>query len=211
MKELTDGSAEAARERSKVYGFLASVFSREPTEAFLKGLREPRFQVALRDAGVALGEDILNRPAGELVDELAVEYTRLFIGPGKHISPHESVYREENGGTLWGEETGRVVGLIRDAGLDFKEDFTGLPDHIGVELDFMGEMARREAEALEIGDADIVGHCRAAQDEMLEGHLLRWVPAFCGKVAEQSRSSLYLETAKLTEAFIRSEGETRAS
>lgn len=195
-------AARKAEERSNIYGFLAGVYREEPTPSLLREIRGIRFREALSEAGVALGKDFLERPEQELLLDLAVEYTRLFIGPGKHVSPHESAQME---GALWGRATSEVVRFIEGSGFRYKPVYRGIPDHISVELEFMQEVTRAEAKARERGDDGTVTSCLRIEKEFIDQHLARWVPRFCEKVVAEAELPFYREMAKLAHGFIESE------
>ncbi len=199
--------ARSARERSHLYGLLAAVYRQEPSAALLRRIREPRFSEALAGAGVRLDKDFLERPEDELLLDLAVEYTRLFIGPGRHVSPHESVHRNGGGGSLWGEATAEVLSFIEACGFRYKSAYHGIPDHIGVEMEFMKEIVAREARAWRREDYRAVARFLRIEEEFIDQHLARWVPAFCQKVIEGADLPFYGEIAKLTVDFLESEKE----
>ncbi len=50
---------------------------------------------ALSAAGVALDGAFLERAKAGVIEDRAVEYTRLFIGPGGHVAPYASVHLDE--------------------------------------------------------------------------------------------------------------------
>ena len=213
-KSETQGQA-AARYRSNVYGLLSMLYSKEPTVEFLDMLREPAFSRVLEELGVRFGDDFYRGPDDELLLELAVEYARLFLGPGKHLSPHESVYvgkfsdKEGRGleGLLCGQATVEVKEAIAEAGFEFLPGYRGIPDHLGVELEFMQLLTGREAEAWQKGDPRAALNCLEQEYHFVNNHLARWIPLFCGKVMESARLDFYRETAKLTLAFVQSEEE----
>lgn len=194
--------AAKTMERSSLYGFLALVFREEPTAAFLRKMRSAQVLDALSSAGVRFDEEFFACPDEELLDDLAVEYTRLFIGPGKHIPPCEGAQRE---GALWGRTTSEVARLIENCGLRYNPEYHDLPDNIGVELEFMQEVTRREAEAWEREDSSEALHCLQIESEFIGKHLARWVPQFCEKVSHEAESSFYREMAVLTDSFIQFE------
>ncbi|MFQ5939407.1 MAG: molecular chaperone [Alphaproteobacteria bacterium] len=196
--------ARTAMERSNLYGFLAAIFREEPTPALLAQMKGRAFRAALSGAGVALDDDFLQRPEGELLGDLAVEYTRLFIGPGKHVSPHESAQME---GVLWGQRTSAVVRFIEASGLRYRPEYRGVPDHISVEFDFMGDMTAREAKAWKRSDQGAAKECLATEERFLSDHLFQWIPKLCEKVIAASELPFYREMAKLTRAFIESESK----
>jgi TorA maturation chaperone TorD len=203
--------AHATQQRSNIYGFLATVFRTEVTAELLHQLREPEFSSALAAAGVTLDDDFLDRPDDEVLDDLAVEYSRLFVGPGRHIPPYASVHTEADGGDLCGRSTGRLREFIAAAGLAYENSYTGLADHISVELECMARLTARLTAAETAGRSPEVARCRELECVFVEQFLAPWVPQFCRKVADAARSSFYREMAALTAAFIASERQAPAS
>ncbi len=202
--------AAVARQRSNVYGFLATVFGHEVSSELLQQIKDPRFLGVLSDMGLELESDFFKKPEEELLEDLAVEYAGLFLGPGEHISPHESVHHQredDQSGQLWGKSTVEVKNFIESAGLDYKEEYTGLPDHISVELEFMQQVILREEQALSEGDQEGVLYCLKMEKKFIEEHLVRWIPAFCEKVVSLAELPFYREMAALTKDFIEFEKE----
>ena len=205
--ETREDMADVARQRSNIYGLLATIYREEVGKALLKQIRHARFQGALSHLGVQLGGEFLNLPEEKLIEDLAVEYARLFLGPGKHISPHESVHltKEEGGGSLWGAATVKVKKCIECSGIEYKSDYRGMPDHISVELEFMQELTKREAQAWEDKDQDTVFWCLKTENRFIDEHILLWIPLFCEKVIKDAELSFYREVAKLTKRFLKFE------
>ncbi|MBI5057477.1 MAG: molecular chaperone TorD family protein [Nitrospirae bacterium] len=198
---------ETAKQRSSIYGFLALIYRSEITKTLLIKIKDPALLSLL---GVNLESDFLHRPEDELLEEHAVEYTRLFIGPGKHISPHESVHHERGDGdwgSLWGKATVEVKKFIEATGLEYAPDFTGMPDHISVELELMQRVTAGEAQARKENDIDKVDYCLQIENKFMDAHLLKWVPAFCDKVVSQAELSFYREMAHVTKQFMKFEEE----
>jgi TorA maturation chaperone TorD len=194
-----------ARQRSNIYGLLASVYRQEVTADLLHQVKDPQFLGVLSDLGVQLRSDFLQKPEEELLDDLAVEYAGLFLGPGGHISPHESVHHQRgdgHSGLLWGESTAEVKKFIESTGLSYDSEYTGLPDHISVELEFMQQLTLREEEAWKEEDKDGATNCLKIEKKFLEEHLIRWIPIFCEKVIELAELPFYREMAALTKNFI---------
>ena len=139
-----------ARQRSNIYGLLASVYRQEVTADLLHQVKDPQFLGVLSDLGIQLTSDFLQKPEEELLDELAVEFAGLFLGPGGHISPHESVHHQRSGGQcglIWGESTAEVKRCIESTGLSYNSEYSGLPDHISVEFAFMQQLTLKEDQA----------------------------------------------------------------
>lgn len=196
---------ETAEQRSNVYGLLAAIFRKELTLDFLKQIKDPGFLEILSGQGVQFQDDFLQGSDDKLIEDLAVEYTRLFLGPDRHISPHESIHNERDDGDwgqLWGADTVAVKKFIETAGLEYKSEFTGLPDHISVELEFMHEAAKRESQAWKEKDSDGAVYCLKMEKKFIDEHLAKWVPSFCDKIIAQAETSFYREIAELTKSFI---------
>ncbi len=207
--ETKDNGAEA-RHRSDIYGLLATVYGQEITSELLGQIRTPQFLGALSVLEVNGIDDLMQRPDSELLEDLAVEYTHLFLGPGKHISPHESVHHQrEDGqwGKLWGASTVEVKRFIEATGLSYNEEFKGLPDHISVEFEFMQQLILREEQAWMDEDADKAASCRQVEKKFIEEHLISWVPAFCEMVIQEAELPFYQAVAALTRSFIEFEME----
>ena len=196
--------ASTAQQVGHLYGFLASLYRAELTQQQLNALRQPEMAAMLTAAGIDLQGAFWTKPDAQLLEELAVEFTALFLGPGGHISPHESVQVEEHGG-YWGDATTAVRRFITETGIEYDSDYNGIPDHISVELEFLGELARREALAWEREDTAAAGNCLAYQRDFLDEHLGRWIEKFCARVVESAELSLYRDVAQVTAEFVRSE------
>lgn len=200
--------AELARtviEGSNLYGFLATIFREEMSAELLGHLRSPEIRDVLAEAGVEMGENFMEMPEEQLLGELGLEFTALFLGPGGHISPHESVHVEGGGGMLWGDETVAVRKYVQAAGFKYDDKFKGMPDHLCVELEFMAEVARQEGEAWKKGDRDKAANCLEFEQEFMTDHLATWVFEFCGKVMKKAQRPFYRDMAKLTSDFLKSE------
>ena len=183
--------ASTAQQVGHLYGFLASLYRAELTRQHLHALRQPEMVAMLKAAGIDLQGAFWSRPDAQLLEDLAVEFTSLFLGPGGHISPHESVQVEEHGG-YWGDATTAVRRFITGTG-------------ISVELEFLGELARREGLAWERGDTVAARNCLAYQRDFLDEHLGQWVDKFCTRVVETAELSFYRDVAQVTAEFVRSE------
>lgn len=201
--------AVVAESRSQVYAFLSLAYRQEPTLKLLQALNQPGLKTAFSSCGFEPRLEIAQGFEG-LLEELAVEYARLFLGPGPHISPHESVWAPEgHRGNLWGPETAEVKRFIEASGLNL--DSTRLiPDHISVELEFMQRLADKEREAWEKENNALAMECLKGGDKFLREHLCLWFPHFAVQVREAAKLSFYKQLTDLAEGFIRFDAESVA-
>ncbi len=207
--EKHDHGAEA-RHRSDIYGLLATIYGQEITSDLLGQIKAPQFLGALSVLEIEGIDGLMQKPEAELLEDLAVEYTRLFLGPGKHISPHESVHHQrEDGqwGKLWGKSTVEVKKFIEATGLSYTDDYKGLPDHISVEFEFMQLLILAEEQAWMDEDRDKAVACRQVEKKFIEEHLINWIPNFCEKVVQEAELPFYKAVATLTRSFIEFEME----
>ena len=196
--------AESAKFRSDIYGLLATVFRQEPDIALIREMREPPLWGVFSDLEVDLGEVFFTTPESQLVEILALEFTRLFIGPDNHISAHESIFAEMDHGIggLWGTKTVAVKNFIETTGLDYDPEFTGVPDHVSVELEFMQRMTAWEADKWQQQDRENAEYCLKVQRMFLDQHLLAWMPQFCDVVIKQADIRFYAGVAELTKDYL---------
>ncbi len=205
QKTKQKNMADTARQRCNVYGLLAIAYREEPTSGFLGQIKDPEFQRALSNAGVKIDDEFFKQSEEKLLEDLAVEYARLFLGPARHISPHESVHHERDDGDwgmLWGKDTVLVKKFIESAGFEYKTDYKGLPDSISAELEFMQQVTRGETQAWDEDDYEGALYCLKIGKKFIDEHLAKWIPIFCDKVISKAELSLYREMAKLTKGFI---------
>ncbi len=197
-----DELAGVARQRSGLYRLLAAVFREELTAESLHGMLQPEFLHSLAQVGVDI-EGLSSLSADEaLLSELSLEFTRLFLGPGPHVSPYESVHLGGEGGSLWGPETQAVKRFIQHSGFCYDERYHGLPDHIGVELEFMAGLTGMEADAWDLDDSEAAFTCLRREKTFLSRHLGRWAGRFANKVGELATMPLYPQMAALTRDYV---------
>lgn len=193
-----------------LYGFLANVFATEVSPELLAQLRGQEFRDLFANLGLELGEEFYNSDATELVDQLAVEFAGLFIGPGHFISPHESVHHVRDDGDygkLWGADTVAVKKFIEATGLSYNSEFGGMPDHIAVELEFMQKLEERYTRAVNDGEDELAENLVQIKHRFLSEHLLAWAPGFLDKVMNKATLPFYREIAGLSKTFLEQEGE----
>lgn len=202
-------AADNTRLRSNIYGLLSAVFREEPTEALIHELRGARLSGIFSDMGVELGETFSSISESVVAETLGLEFTRLFIGPGSHVSAHESVFAEMDAGvsSLWGRKTVEVKNFIETAGLDYQPEFSGIPDHISVELEFMQKLTAWEAEKWTQQDRKSAEYSLTVQNLFLEQHLLCWLPQFCDAVMEEAELPFYRSMAELTRNYMEFESK----
>lgn len=202
--------AETATARGNIYGLLTAAFRVEPSSSFLTRLKDPEVLGVFEGLGISLGEDFRDSPNEQLREDLAVEFTRLFLGPRGHISPHESLHTDgasDGNADLWGADTVKVKRFMEAAGLAVDDSFTGMPDHISAEMEFMRRLTTKEAEAWTEADEEFATNILKIERRFYDEHLSRWVVRFCDKLIEAAEHPFYRGIAEVTKGFIEYEAE----
>lgn len=191
-------SIAALQSRAHWYRLLAGAFAEEPQSGFLRELRGENCLAALDELGVNFGADFLDSEEDALVEELAAEYTMLFVAPGG-FPPVESV-------RLQGGYKQSAANETRDAyaaeGFTVQSGrFATFDDHLAVEMQFVAALLERQAEALSAGDGQEARRLEKSAKRFWMKHLGRWCRGFAQLVEEAAEHSFYREMARLLDAF----------
>lgn len=132
------------------------------------------------------------------IDELQVDFAKLFVGPFQVLSPpYGSVYLEE-GRKTFGQSTADVIEQYRLEGL--KVDISEPPDHIAIELEFQQYLIYKELEAERNGDINMCKQYINKQANFLGKHISTWTDRFSKSIIENAGCISYKELARaLTE------------
>ena len=197
---------EVVKKREDIYGFIAGIFKEELKTEQIKEMIDTGVLNLFVDAGYDIDINFfINTPRQQIEEELAVEYASLFIGPGKHVPPYESIYISDNAGRYWGECTVDMKNWVEHYGLQISKRFESLPDHISIELEFMQKVIEQERLGWEKDDIDTAKRCVEVERTFLNKHIIKWVPEFCEKTIEAASLDFYREIARLTRDFIMEE------
>lgn len=196
-------TTESPVNRANIYRFLSHIFRRELSGSVAASLASSGVLELLEEDGFAVGStDFANEAR---LKELSADYTRVFLGPGPHVSPYGSVHHPDDlkRGRLWGDTTVWVKRFIADHGVGLEgEKYDGIPDHVGHLLEFFSLLIEGEAKASEEGDAEKVARLTNSQRLLVEKQLGRWIPEFCRKVQSRASSGFYRGVAHLTAELV---------
>ncbi len=190
--------------RKNVYDLLRCFYLQEPSEGFLKALREEGILENLRgyhsdlDEGVELLSTVLFPEGGASSQpDLSLEFTRLFIGP-LPVPLYESVYRSETG-LVMQEETLSVRKKYLEAGLAVNPEQSFPEDHIGAELEFVFYLCRQ---AMQAEEPELRNTLLRLQQDFFREHLMAWVTPLCDRLFQEAESSYFKGVAKMTKGFV---------
>jgi len=190
--------AYSATDLADLFVLLAAAFA--PPPAALTG-RDWCETLAddLSDLGAALAIDtattaraLRETAGGPLAEEpWLVEYSRLFLVPPVPVTLNTGIYLE---GGLAGVSAQMMAQCYATAGFVQRESFRDLPDHVAIQLEFVGALLERAARA----DVDAF----AMAHEFADGFVTHWVrplQAACAKgIGRFPAATVYAGLAGLT-------------
>jgi len=167
----------------EISGLLGRLWLREVDATTLEAMNSPEFREVYESLGGVVPKDV----SAQAVEELAVAYCELLIGPKGHVSPVQSVWADNQ---LQSPTSGSMNRFF-ELGPDYQAQ-SSLADHIGVQLDFAGVLLQTEEEAA----AGILS--------LFAQQHLGWVHPFLDRVESQTASEFYLGLARVTRSMVQS-------
>ncbi len=199
--EPTDG--EVAESRNRVYLLLSRLLMKEVTPDLLAILKSEMMAEALGELGFDIKFYLNNQESQKLLDDLAEEYAALFIVPGG-ISPHESVCLQ---GMLNQKPAWEAEEFYRRCGLVIRDEYHLMPDHLAMELEFMGYLAGREVEARAKQDEKEIAKWLGLQGDFFQNHLDNWAFSFLKDLRKYAFHPFYKGLGSLTMGYLETEKE----
>ncbi|WP_017755303.1 TorD/DmsD family molecular chaperone [Calidifontibacillus oryziterrae] len=187
-------------EREVIYKILSSLFYK-PTEATLHSL------YSLQNTFFEIDEDLcllatflLDEVKKQSLDSLILDFSKLFVG-SSHVkaAPYASIYLEGKWEVM-GQSTVNTFQYYKEAGLEFKEGFHELPDHIAVELEFVYYLIYKY---LETNDEKYL----YIQEKFINNVLSKWVLSFTKLIVDHAETEFYRLVAILLEKWIEKEAK----
>ncbi|MED4354481.1 molecular chaperone TorD family protein [Schinkia azotoformans] len=182
-------------DREVIYKILSSLFYK-PTEDSLQSLSILQEVFFETDENLCLLTTALLKEAKkESLNSLIFDFGRLFVGSSRPLaSPYASIYLEGKWEVM-GQSTIDTLQYYKEAGLEIKEDFHELPDHIAVELEFVYYLIYKY---LEENDEKYL----SSQQKFVEKILNNWVPSFAKLIKEHAETEFYRLIGSILEKWI---------
>lgn len=176
-------------------------------EGVFDSLRE---SARIVDAGLAaiadrLGPAFLSVP----VEELLLDYTRLFLGPNEILAKPYGSFWLGGEKALMQDSSMAVLDLYGEAGFELAEDFRELPDHIAAELECLYLLLFRENRARQESDHAALAAIETLRRRFLAEHLGAWIGRFGAAMRSGAATELYRVLSELTVAFVHLEAARR--
>ncbi len=219
--------ASSARARAAFYSFLSVHFTTLPDAAFVERMRDGDVTLMLEalvndaatDADIVTGASLmrayLNQTRSEdlskLTENLGVDRTRLYRGVSPTYGPpppYEMVWSKTWQDIRLLEALARIY---HEAGMTPSPEMHERLDYVGVELDFMRELALREAAAWESNTPATVSELLEAQHAFMMEHLGEWPSVFVEKALEWAKTDFYKGHLLMLRGFIANEQQELTS
>jgi TorA maturation chaperone TorD len=179
---------------------LAQLHDRELDSPTVMALQQERFprSLAFRLHGDR-GRDVLDTLSSVVArlsddateqDDLAADFAAIYLTYGLRASPCESVWLDEDGLAMQ-EPMFEVRRDYARLGLQAPDWRVRPDDHLVFQLQFVAAL---------IEEADEAAVAEAAR--FLDGHTLRWLPDFAGRVAQHAATPFYAALAVLTDTYL---------
>lgn len=216
--------AEIARSRAALFAFMNIHFNNLPDETFVKHIRSDNFSSALRDLQTdeILGTDTttgagmmqsylrstVDMDATELSNALGVDRTRLYRGLSPSYGPpppYEAVWSKKERNVT--AVLQMVAGIYQADGMAISPQAKERLDYVGVELDYLYQLAMREANAWDAGEKETASGLLQRQETFLREHLGHWMPLFVEKALTLAETDFYRGHLTMLRGFVLEEQE----
>lgn len=202
--------AELFEQRNAQYAFLARLFRKEVDEDLLERMTNMLFPLHLGDDAADGGHMLIATYLSNIwegsLEELAVDYTRTFIGRG--IDAYSAAYPFESAYTsakrlLMQEARDEVLMIYKSFGYVKSDGFKDGEDHVAAEFEFMRMLGERTVAALNDDDLARAASLITSQRNFLHDHLTNWVPMMTMDMGAFANTKFYKGLGLLTEGFLR--------
>ena len=157
---------------------------------------------AINSKALPYADTMITELNAQSIDILAVEYTRLFIGPySLPAPPYGSIYIEKERKVM-GDSTMDALKHYQDFGLKIASSLKEVPDHITIELEYIYFLIYKEIESIQFNDPEVTQAYMIEQVSFLTDHLNRWLPDFTKNIVANSSVEFYRSLANMTKMFI---------
>lgn len=184
-------------EQAAVYHLLSRLWDREVDADLLRALQSGELGTAYVEAGgiIPKGED-----EQSLLEDLAIDYCQLFLGPTGHLPPYQSVWEED-------QFNGRIVLSLKQylgtIGYPMQETDRQTLDALSVELSAMGYLLEQMSDwegPYERDQADLLD----LAGRFFHAHLA-WSEPLLQRAQVRARTDFYRGMVRLTANFLAAE------
>ncbi len=187
---------EDLKEERHLLSLLKHIFRAEPAKELLQEIQQ--ISNVSEEDDLDRGFNLIINAAkknkdrlDEYVEDLALEFARLFIGPKNPPAiPYASFYLSESK-TVMTDITTEVRKSYLDAGMAVKDLYRIPDDHIGIEMEFISYLSEKAVNLYEDGNRAEASRLLAIKNKFINEHLVCWVPLFVFELLDSTKEDLY--------------------
>lgn len=179
------------------FAFFATILNNQPNEEMIVKLRKRYNEEELplqKEEGAyfliaGYLNDSKNKPIATIVEELSVEWTRLFRGISPAYGPeppYAGVYCSEDGVGM--NIIMAITQMYSAHGLGIQEYKPNRMDYLGIQLDFISILAKRAAKEAGTGNFAAEEAVRVDILNFLQKYILPWTDTFINRAKEYAKT-----------------------
>lgn len=182
--------------RAEIFNILSALFCQPEGFVAEAKLYESLIQAYSKACpkGLPHAERLKNSVKQYSLEELLIEYARLFVGPfGMTAAPYSSLYFEEK--VLMSNVTIWVLEYYKSCGLHFDRNTKDLPDHVAVETEFLYSLIFQKLKEQQNGNTEMAEKIEKMFYYFFNNHYAVWVPKFCKAISDGTTNDFYRSLA----------------
>lgn len=182
---------------SNAYAFLASVLNNQPSNEMLAefakvGKEGEDKENIYNNLFCKYFKDNRYQSKAFLVQELSVEWTRLFRGISPTYGarpPYAGIYMDENGTGI--STIALIAQMYSKYGLGIQEGKQNRMDYLGVQLDFVSILSAQAAQAVKMGDCADMEAIKNDAGVFLQKYILSWFNKYLNEAQKNVKSDFF--------------------
>jgi TorA maturation chaperone TorD len=198
---------DIAQARAAMFALLAAFINQRPDSEFVNKLRtagihqfltilieedgQSQIQDGLQELGAYL-EETLKKDANSLVEELAVDWTRLFRGlrPGYGPKPpYAYLHKKTKLSEL--DFLQKISGIYTSYGASIEPTQSNRPDYLGLQLAFLSFLYQQASDAYQEGNKEKAIQIELAATDFFENEFADWSLTFCQEAESHAKTAFY--------------------
>jgi DMSO reductase family type II enzyme chaperone len=180
-----------------------------PDAELMASLKSREYFARLDELAALLEEGIdVGGPADSVAGQgydlpgLQSEYTRLFAR-NVPCPLNASAYGADGVGAV--HDLARTAAFYGAFGFRVSTRARELPDHLCIQLEFLGVLCAKEAFAIDNGWGDRAAICADARTRFAAEHMAPWVTQLLGRLEQHARLPVYVALGRIVENLVRQE------
>ena len=195
IDSIEEATIEEWNAIGSVYRLASRLLISEVDIHFLRQLS----QSPLKESFIEMGGNLPDSIDSAIVDDLAYDYCRLFIGPSDHLPPYQSVWEYGQFQSKTIESMQAYAEIARFTPSELADNM--MLDHLGIQLELMGHIIDQVACANSQSEKNATVELAAA---FSRDHL-QWAESLLSAASEKAELAFYRSSMSLICQFLESE------